>query len=101
MRRSANVVGVVSLRFVKTLTSPLFSATKTRPSAAKRIVDGFASPLKTVRSWKPAGSVAACAAPLQMTAKASVSAAVATAMAVLNSASCALPALSIFDPRRP
>ena len=41
VRRSANTVGVVSERLSKTLISPLFSATKTRPSEAKRTTVGF------------------------------------------------------------
>ena len=41
---------------------PLFSATNTRPSAAKRMAIGFVSPLQTVDSWKSAGAAAAAAA---------------------------------------
>ena len=41
---------------------PLFSATKTRPSGAKRTTVGFVSPLKTTVSWKPDGNVDAGAA---------------------------------------
>ena len=41
---------------------PLFSATKIRPSAAKRTAVGFVRPLKTTASWKPAGTVPASAA---------------------------------------
>ena len=53
VRRSAKVVGVVSLRLSKTLIRPLFSATKTRPSDANSTWVGFVSPLKTTFSWKP------------------------------------------------
>jgi hypothetical protein len=57
--RSAKTVGVVSLRLSKTLMRPFFSATKTRPSLAKRTAVGVLSPLKRLDSWKPLGSVAA------------------------------------------
>src|ERR1700690_3019271 len=36
---------------------PLFSATKTRPSVAKRILVGLVRPVKTVESTNPAASV--------------------------------------------
>src|SRR5215216_1640146 len=55
VRRSANVVGVVSAMLSNTLMRPLFSATKTRPSEAKRKVVGSVSPEKTVVSWNPGG----------------------------------------------
>ena len=60
--RSANTVGVGSVRLSKTLIRPLFSATKTRPSGEKRTTVGLVRPLKTTVSWKPLGSVAVCAA---------------------------------------
>ena len=41
---------------------PLLLATNTRPSGAKRITVGLPSPLQTVVSLKPAGSVPASAA---------------------------------------
>ena len=44
VRRSANTVGVVSDRLSKTLMSPLFSATKTRPSGENRTAVGWVSP---------------------------------------------------------
>jgi hypothetical protein len=53
VRRSAKVVGVVSLGPSKTTISPLFSATKTRPSREKRIDVGSGTPEKAVVSWKP------------------------------------------------
>ena len=59
VRRSAKTVGVVSERLSKTLMSPLFSATNTRPSEANRITVGLVSPLKTVVSTKPAGTTPA------------------------------------------
>ena len=37
----------------KTLISPLFSATNTRPSGEKRTAVGWVRPLKAVVSWKP------------------------------------------------
>ena len=40
---------------------PLFSATKIRPSGAKRTAVGFVSPLSATVSWKPAGGAAAAA----------------------------------------
>ena len=48
--------------------TPLFSATKTRPSGENRIAVGFVNPLKTVTSWKfegrdPAMRVPASALP--------------------------------------
>ena len=46
-------------RLAKTLTSPLFSATKTRPSGEKRIAVGDVSPENTMDSENPAGKVAA------------------------------------------
>jgi hypothetical protein len=55
VRRSANVVGVVSLRSSKTLTTPARSATNTRPSGEKRTAVGWLSPLKTVVSENPGG----------------------------------------------
>jgi hypothetical protein len=56
VRRSANVVGVVSVRLSNTFTSPAFSATKTRPSGENRTAVGALSPLKTVDSEKPGRS---------------------------------------------
>jgi hypothetical protein len=41
--------------------SPLFSATKTRPSGEKRIAVGCVSPENTMDSENPAGKVAAWA----------------------------------------
>jgi hypothetical protein len=52
-------VGVVAERVAKTLMSPLFSATKTRPSGEKRIAVGCVSPENTADSVNPAGKVAA------------------------------------------
>ena len=46
-------------RLAKTLMSPLFSATKTRPSGEKRTAVGCVSPESTVDSENPAGNVAA------------------------------------------
>ena len=40
----------------KTLISPLFSATKTRPSGEKRTDVGWVTPEKAVVSWKPGSS---------------------------------------------
>ena len=40
-REVAEEVGVLSLRSLKTLILPPFSATKTRPSAANSIADGL------------------------------------------------------------
>ncbi len=57
-RRFANTVGVVSERLSKTLITPLFSATKTRPSEAKRTTVGLVRPLKATVSWKPLGTAA-------------------------------------------
>ena len=42
---------MLSVRLSKTLILPPFSATKTRPSAANSIAEGFVSPVKTVDSW--------------------------------------------------
>ena len=82
MRRSAKVVGVVSLSDAKTLISPLFSATKTRPSAANRTTVGLVRPLMGVVSAKPAGSVLALADPAgQATASASATTTMAVAVA--------------------
>jgi hypothetical protein len=50
---------VVAERLAKTLMSPLFSATKTRPSGEKRIAVGCVSPENTVDSENPVGKVAA------------------------------------------
>jgi hypothetical protein len=63
VRRSANVVGVVSARPWDILIRPLFSATKTLPSEAKRTVVGLVSPENTVVYRQPSGSVAARAGP--------------------------------------
>jgi hypothetical protein len=52
-------VGVVAERSAKTLMSPLFSATKTRPSGEKRTDVGCVSPESTMDSENPAGKVAA------------------------------------------
>ena len=41
------------------MIAPLFSATNTLPSGAKRMAIGFVSPLQTVDSWKSAGAAAA------------------------------------------
>ena len=56
----------MSDRLSKTLTIPLFSATKTRPSGEKRTAVGSVSPEKTISSWKPAGSVAAPAGSVEL-----------------------------------
>ncbi len=53
MRRSAKTVGVVAERLLNTLMRPLFSATKTRPSDAKRTAVGLTSPLSATVSWNP------------------------------------------------
>jgi hypothetical protein len=58
-RRSAKIVGVVAVRLANTLITPLFSATKTRPSGEKRIEVGLSRPEKTTVSWKPLGTAAA------------------------------------------
>ena len=50
------MVGVVSPRPSKTLIPPGFSATKIRPSGAKRTAVGASRPLKAVVSWKPGSS---------------------------------------------
>ncbi len=47
------MVYVLVVRFGKTLSRPLFSATSTRPSGRKRTTAGFVSPLKTTASEKP------------------------------------------------
>jgi hypothetical protein len=60
--RSAYSVGVGSLTLSKTLISPLFSATNTLPSAAKRTAIGTLRPVITAVSWKPLGTAAAAAA---------------------------------------
>jgi hypothetical protein len=57
--RSAKTSGVVSASESKTLMTPRFSATNTRPSRANRTAVGFVSPLNAIDSWKPLGSVAA------------------------------------------
>src|ERR671931_2774296 len=57
--RSMTVVGVVSVRLSNSMSLPLFSAMKMRPSGAKRIAVGKEMPLQTIESWKPLGSVAA------------------------------------------
>src|SRR5215212_9774028 len=59
--RSAKTSGVGSVSESKTLITPRFSATNTRPSDAKRTTVGLVSPLKTVDSEKP-DTGAACAA---------------------------------------
>jgi hypothetical protein len=61
VRRSAKTSGDGSSRPSNTLTSPLFSATKTLPSDAKRATVGSCKPSSTMDSRKPLGSVAACA----------------------------------------
>ena len=53
VRRSATTVNVFVEMFGKSLMSPLFSATITRPSGRKRTVVGLVSPLKTTVSEKP------------------------------------------------
>ena len=55
VRRSAKTSGCVSDSESNTLISPLFSATKTRPSEAKRTAVGLVSPENTVRSENPCG----------------------------------------------
>ena len=50
---------MVSARFSYTLMTPLFSATKIRPSAANSMLIGFVSPLKTMDSANPDGSASA------------------------------------------
>ena len=55
VRRSANTSRLVSDERSKTLIIPLFSATKTRPSGAKRTAVGLVSPENTVRSENPGG----------------------------------------------
>jgi len=50
---------VVAERFAKTLMSPLFSVTKTRPSGEKRTDVGCVNPERTTDSENPAGKVAA------------------------------------------
>jgi len=57
-------VGVVAERLAKTLTSPLFSVTKTLPSDEKRIAVGDVNPENTMDSENPAGKVAAWAGPV-------------------------------------
>ena len=52
------MVADVSVRPSNSLTSPLFSATKIRPSGAKRIAVGSVSPVMTALSWKPDGTAA-------------------------------------------
>jgi hypothetical protein len=52
-------VGVVAERLAKTLMSPLFSVTKTRPSGEKRTDVGCVNPERTTDSENPAGKVAA------------------------------------------
>src|SRR5215218_2265724 len=73
--------GVVSVRLSKILMVPLFSATNTRPSAAKRIAVGLVSPDQTVVSWKPEGAMLAVAtgSPLALVAHLSPAAALASA----------------------
>jgi hypothetical protein len=49
---------VLSLRLLKILIRPLFSATKMRPSAANLIAVGSTSVVKgRVVSWKPCGNI--------------------------------------------
>src|SRR5256885_5361959 len=55
VRRSANTVGCVSDRLLKTLMRPLCSATNTRPSGAKSTTVGAVRSWKTTVSWKPEG----------------------------------------------
>ena len=52
-RRFATQVGVLSPSPSNTLIPPGFSATKMRPSGAKRTAVGASRPLKAVVSWKP------------------------------------------------
>jgi hypothetical protein len=52
-------MGVVAERLAKTLMSPLFSVTKTRPSGEKWTEVGPTNPEKTTDSENPAGKVAA------------------------------------------
>jgi hypothetical protein len=63
--RSTATVGVWSARLSKTFTRPLFSATKTRPSGAKRIAVGFVRPENATSSWKPFGSASAGEGPAE------------------------------------
>jgi hypothetical protein len=58
--RSAKRSGVLSLRLLKTLIRPPFSAIKTRPSAANSIAVGLTRVVNgRVVSWKPCGSALA------------------------------------------
>jgi hypothetical protein len=50
VRKSANRLGVESVRLSNTRIRPLFSATKTRPSDANWIAVGFRSPPSTTGS---------------------------------------------------
>ena len=53
------IVAVVSVSESNVLTSPLFSLTNTRPSAANTALVGEESPLITAVSVKPVGTAAA------------------------------------------
>jgi hypothetical protein len=55
--RSAKVSGLVSLRLWKTLMTPFFWPTKTRPSAANWTTVGLVNPVSTTESVKPVGRV--------------------------------------------
>src|SRR5215218_5564064 len=59
--RSAKTSGVPSARESKTLITPRFSATKTRPAGENRRAVGFVKPLNTTDSENPVGVVAPCA----------------------------------------
>src|SRR4029078_7298593 len=59
--RTLKTDGVGSERLSKTLMTPLFSATKTRPSAANRISVGLTRPDQTADSWNAAGMAASTA----------------------------------------
>src|SRR5215212_7114998 len=59
--RSAKTSGVGSVSESKTLMTPRFSATNTRPSDTKRTTVGLVRPLKTVDSEKPEMGAASAA----------------------------------------
>src|SRR4051794_4929423 len=83
---------------------PLFSATNTRPSGAKRTAVGWLSPLNTVVSAKPEGSVTAAAPAgasiVARTSSEATSGTDHTRLRVFISRNCCLLELGCGDPNR-
>ena len=90
----------------KTLILPPFSATKMRPSAAKRTAVGLVSPLRAIVSWKPSGTSAAAAlswaeAPVSATESKSADAAAGRPRSIASATAKAGPAPRLRALQRP